>query len=68
MSLPFSTLVARACAREPHRSALEVASELSKKLNAQRAAKRDAKNAQARNNQSKLYPTKTSWSRPYDNY
>lgn len=68
MSLPFSTLIARACAREPHRSAMDVAKELSARLNAQRAAKRDAKNAAARENRSKLYKTVTSWSSGYDNY
>jgi hypothetical protein len=64
MSLPFSVLVARACAKEPHKSALTVARELSAKLNAARKIKRE----RAQQARPKLYATKSSWMSGYDNY
>ncbi len=64
MSATFSTLVARACAKEPHKSALTVAQEVSAKLNAARRAKRE----QSQQARPKLYATKSSWMSGYDNY
>jgi len=64
MSATFSVLVARALAKEPHKSALTVAREVSAKLNAARKIKQE----RAQQARPKLYATKTSWSNGYDNY
>lgn len=64
MSLPFSVLVARACAKQPHRSAIAIAQELSDKIRDASAQKHE----RARTQRPKLYATKTTWSSNYDNY
>ncbi len=64
MSLPFSVLVARAAAREPHRPIIEIARELGEQM----SAARKRKSERAKQNQPKLYATKSSWASAYENY